>query len=73
MVDNVKGLIFREDALQYIAYVILIWAPLIPDTRWSCHRPPADINDCRLQLHLVAGMKGAQISITSLVLSESSH
>ena len=34
---------------------------------------PSDSNDCWLQLHLVAGIRGAQISITGLVLSASSR
>ena len=38
-------------------------------TRLSCSQPPAESNDCRLQLHLVAGIRGAQISIKGLVLS----
>ena len=67
-----RDLILGDDAPLYIAYVILIWAPLIPATRWSCSQPPADSNDCRLQLHLVAWTMDAQISITGLVLSASS-
>ena len=35
---------------------MFVWAPFIPATRWSCSRPPADSNDCWLQLHLVAGI-----------------
>ena len=57
----------------YIAYAMPIWAPLIPATRWSCSRSPADTNDCRLQLHLVARIRVAQVllvSITFIVLSE---
>ena len=72
MGDNVRDLILGDDALIYIAYVMLIQAPLIPATRWSRSRPPADSNDCWLQLHLVAGIRSAQISITVLVLSASS-
>ena len=45
---------------------------LIPVARWSCSRPLADSNDCWLRFHLVAGIRGAQISITGLVLSASS-
>ena len=41
-----RDLILGDDALLYIAYVMLIWAPVIPATRWSCSRPPADSNDC---------------------------
>ena len=41
---------------------ILIWALLIPATRWSCSRPPADSNACQLQPHLVAGVRGARKS-----------
>ena len=51
------------------SYTFPILPPLIPATRWSCCRPLADSNDCRLQLHLVAEIRGAQISITGLVLS----
>ena len=63
----IRCLILGDDALLYIAYVMLI-----PDTRWSRSQPPADSNDCCLQLHLVVGMSGAQISKTGLVLSASS-
>ena len=55
-----RDLILRDNALLHIAYEMLIWAPLIPATRWSCSQPPADGNDCCLQLHLVAGIRGAQ-------------
>ena len=41
-----RELILGEDALQYIAYVMRIYTPLIPATRWSCSRPPSDSNDC---------------------------
>ena len=71
-VGHGRDLILGDDALLYIACVMYIWASLIPATRWSCSQPPADSNDCWLQLHLVAGMRGAQISITGLVLSASS-
>ena len=30
----------RDDALLYIAYVMLIWVTVIPATRWSCSQPP---------------------------------
>ena len=70
MAKGTRDLILRDDALLYVAYVMLIWAPLIPATRWSCRRPPAD--STALQLHLVAGIRGAQISIMGLVLSASS-
>ena len=43
--DMDRDLILRDDALLYIAYVMLIWVPLIPATRWNCNRPPADSND----------------------------
>ena len=43
---NIRDLILGDDALLYIAYVMLIWVPLTPATRWSCSRPPADSNDC---------------------------
>ena len=48
---------------------------LIPGTRGSCSRPPVDSNNYWLQLHLVPGIRGAkiirgaQITITGLVLS----
>ena len=31
--------------LLYIADVMLIWAPIIPATRWSCGRPPTNSNN----------------------------
>ena len=67
-----RDLTLGDGALLYIAYVILIWAPLIPATRWSCSQSPADSNDCWLQLHLVAGIRGAQISITGLQACQTS-
>ena len=33
-----RDLILGDNALLYITYVMLIWAPLIPATRWSCSR-----------------------------------
>ena len=36
-----RDLILGDDALLYITYEMLIWAPLIPATRWSCRRPPS--------------------------------
>ena len=60
--------IYGDDALIYIAYVVLRWAPFIPATRWSCNRPQADSNDCRLQRHLVVGVRGTQISIRGVVI-----
>ena len=62
-------LILGDDAVLCIAYAMLIWTPIIPATRWSCSRPPADGKDCSLQLHLIAGTRGAQMNITGLVLS----
>ena len=41
-----RDLILRDDALIYIVYMMLIRAPLIPVTRWSCSQTPADSNDC---------------------------
>ena len=41
----IRDLILGDDALLYIAYVMLIWAPLTPATRWSRSQPPADSND----------------------------
>ena len=32
----------RDDALLFIAYVMLIWAPHIKGTRWICSQSPAD-------------------------------
>ena len=58
---NTRDIILGDDALLYIVYVMLILATAIPTTRWSYSRPPADSNDCRLQLHLVAGIRAAQI------------
>ena len=31
-----ETLYHRDDALLYIAYVMLIWAAPIPDDRWHC-------------------------------------
>ena len=45
-VTKAKDLILGDGALLYIAYVMLIWAPLIPATRWSCSRPLAASNVC---------------------------
>ena len=64
-----RDLILGDDALLYIDDVTLFWAPIVPATRWSYYRPPADSNDCWLQHHLLAGVRGAQISITGLVVS----
>ena len=60
--------------LQWWTYNILyiIWAPLISATRWSCSRSLADSNYCWLQLHIEAGIDGAKISITGVMLSASS-
>ena len=44
--------------------VMLIWAFLIPATRSSCSQQSLILAWVRLQLHLVAGIRGAQISIT---------
>ena len=41
-----KDLILGDHALLYIPYVMHIWAPLIPATRWSCSRLPAENNNC---------------------------
>ena len=44
---SVNGdLILRDDGLQNIAYVMLILAPHIPETKLSGSRPPFDSNDC---------------------------
>ena len=32
-----ETLYHRDDALLYIAYVMLIWAAPIPADRWHCH------------------------------------
>ena len=64
-----RNLYKKCQRLNDIGHCDTIWATLIPATRWSCSRPPADSNDCPLQLHLVAVIRGAQISITGLVLS----
>ena len=60
-------LILGDDALLYVTYVMLIWAPIIPATRWSCSGLPADSNHGGLQLHVVARIRGAHKSITGLV------
>ena len=67
MHHNRDLLILGDYALIYIDYVMLTWASLIPATRWSCSRLRVDNNDRRLQLHLVAGIVGLQISITGWV------
>ena len=36
----VRDFILGDGALLYVAYVMLIWAPLIPATRWSCSLTP---------------------------------
>ena len=41
-----RDLILGEGALLYVTYVMLIWAPITPATRWSYSQPPADSNDC---------------------------
>ena len=41
---------------------MLIWAPLVLATRWSCSQQALLSAGGRLQLHLVAGIRGAQIS-----------
>ena len=45
-VTKTRDLILGDGALLYIAYVMLIWAPLTPATRWRCSRPQADSNGC---------------------------
>ena len=40
-VDATRDLILEDEALQYITYVMRIWAPIIPSTRWSCSQPPS--------------------------------
>ena len=61
----------QEDAPPRIEsnsrYVMLIWAPLIPATRWSYSQQSLLAAVGRLQLHLVAGVKGAQIIITNVM------
>ena len=39
--NNTRDLILGDAALRYVAYVTLIWAPLIPTTRWSHNQPLA--------------------------------
>ena len=41
----IKDSILGDDALLCSPYVMLIWAPFIPATRWNCSQP-ADGNDC---------------------------
>ena len=67
--NAVRDVILGDDALLSITYVMRIWASLIPAARWSCKQPQADSNDCCLQLHIVAGIRSAQISITDFMLS----
>ena len=54
---------YGDDALS-TKPMVLIWAPLIPATRWSCSQQSLLSTGGQLQLHLVAGIRGTQISIT---------
>ena len=67
VLGRARGLILGDDVLLYIAYVVFIWAPVIPAP--SCSQQSVLVLSAggRLQLHLVAGMRGAQIRITGLV------
>ena len=47
--------------------VMLVWAPLIPATRWSHSQQSLLSAGGQLQLHLVAGIRGAQINITQAI------
>ena len=58
-----------DDALSNIL-VMLIWAPLITFTRWSCSQQSLLSAGGLLQLHLVAGIRGSQISITKGMYSQ---
>ena len=60
-----RDLILRDDALRYIAHMMLIWAHLIAATRWSCSPQSLLSAGGRLQLQ----DKSFKISITSLMLS----
>ena len=63
MRESPENLYYRDDALT-TKPAILIWAPLITATMWSCSQRSLLSAGGRLQLHLVAGIRGAQISIT---------
>ena len=65
LASNQPFLYYREtiNALSTKS-VMLIWARLIPATRWSSRQQSLLSAGGRLQLHLVAGMRSAQISIT---------
>ena len=59
-----RDLIEGDDALS-TKLVMPIWAPLmIPATGWSCSQQALLSAGGRLQLHLVVGIRGAQIGIT---------
>ena len=45
-----------------IHIVMLIWEPLVTATRWSCSKQPLLSAGAGLQLHLVAGIRGAQMN-----------
>ena len=66
-----RDLKIGDDALS-TKPVMLIWAPLIPATRWSCSQQSLLSVGGRLQLHLVAGIRGAQISITQVMYRSAS-
>ena len=51
---------------------MLIWAPLIPATRWSGSKQSLLSAGNQLQLHLVAGIRGAHISITQAMYRSAS-
>ena len=58
-----RDLILGDSALNTNP-VILIWAPFIPATRWSYSQQSLLSAGGRLQLHLVAVIRGAQIGVT---------
>ena len=70
-----RDLILGDYALLYGAYVMLCDMDTPYHSNYMCGAavdPPGDGNDCLLQLRLVAGIRGAQICFTVLVLSASS-
>ena len=60
---NSRDLILGDDALS-TKPVMHICEPLILATKWSCSQQSLLSAGGRLQLHLVAGIRGTQINIT---------
>ena len=59
-----RDLILGDNALLYIAYVMLIWAPLIPATRWSC-----STLDCRYRGFRFKSVEDSLCKICNVVQS----